>query len=464
MDPVFRLLGLATAAWLVAVILWSPDPWFHDFSEWLFQAKILSLKLTQPGRVEQYMLANYPVPNSLAIFFLAGLCLFLSPIIAGKVYLILQILAWVWLLSRYVRRFVPDESQGGVFLVLTSILTFSSFFWYGFISYQLALSILVLYVLRCNGRMTAAENAVFGILLFMSHAMVALAWGVMVIATATRRASSATPGVAAFLSSFSRNAAPLLAPALLATWYIAGRFSSPTADIAANAQMSGAWEGIVYKIGYPLMLGSFRNILQPDGQAVFEAWPIVYLLGAASNVAIVLLLSTWGLRVFWSIRPNDPRQQRSTMTGWGLAAWLLILLYLLMPYDFFGLINPAGRLLLPLLIILIAVAPSSTFRCFHWAAIPAFIGVMISAAGYTVLSDDLAHANRSGLDVSFLPAKEQVPKNSVLGFNAALYSNTRFAYFNYRVLIGHKRFDQLRAQQYQGLGFRTGPIIGYVPR
>lgn len=463
MDRIFRLLGFVMALGMMAVIFWAQAPWFHDFAEWLFQSKILALKLTQGELVEHYRLAFYPVPNSLAIFILAGLCLFLDPLVAGKVYLILQILLWVWVLDRLVHRFVPAVSRGSIFLVTIAILAFSSFFWYGFISYQLALWLLVVYLLRYDRGMRPAENALFGILLFLSHAMIALVWGIIILADALRHARASPREGRTRSIELIRHSVPLALAVLLAVWYIVGRFSSPMADIQANAQMSGLLESIIYKIGYPLMLGGFRNILQNDGQAVFESWPVIYLIGAASNLALVLMLATWGLLVLWETSFGNAGNGATGKNG-RIVAWSLVVLYLLLPYGFFGQINPAGRLLLPLLIILIALAPVSSFRFSRWAAIPALVGLLISVSGYGVLVHDLRGTDSANLNVTFLAPGQRAKSDSVLGFNAALYANTRFAYFNYRVLINHSRFDQIRSNRYVGLGFRTGPIIDYEPR
>lgn len=464
LDHIFRLLGFLMALGMIVVILWAQAPWFHDFAEWLFQSKILALKLTQGELVDHYRLAFYPVPNSLAIFILAGLCLFLDPLVAGKVYLILQILLWVWVLDRLVHRSVPAESRGSVFLVTIAILAFSSFFWYGFISYQLALWLLVVYLLRYARGMRPAENALFGILLFLSHAMIALVWVIIVLADALRHARESPCEGRSRSIEFMRHLAPLALAALLAVWYIVGRFSSPMAADQANAQMSGLMESIIYKTGYPLMLGGFRNILQADGQAVFEAWPVIYVIGAASNLAFVLMLASWGLVVLWKMSFDDAGLDLAKRMNGRLIAWSLVVLYLLLPYGFFGQINPAGRLLLPLFIILIALAPLSSFRFSRWAAIPALVGLLISVSGYGVLAYDLRRIDNTDLNVTFLAPGQRATSDSVLGFNAALYANTRFAYFNYRVLVNHARFDQIRSNRYAGLGFRTGPIIGHEQR
>ncbi|MBK1725047.1 hypothetical protein [Thiocystis violacea] len=454
-----RSLGAGLALGMIVLILAAPAPWLHDFAEWLFQAQVLGLKLQNPELVSNYVLASYPVPNSLATLILAGLTLVLPPLIAGKCYLVVQIVAWFWLLDRFSQRQVSQDYRGCVLLVLLGAVGFSSFFWLGFISYQLGLWLLLWFILECGPGSPLWKNALFGIAVFFSHAMVVLVWGLIVVMRALLSVrEQEAPGLGRMTRIVLLRSLPVLPAAALSLWYLAGRLAASGPVASPDAHMSGWTEAITYKLGYPLMLGGFRNILHADGQAVFEAWPLIYVLGALSNAILILLLALWAGQVLWQTRRTAriPATQDPALI-W--TAYALALLYLIAPYDFLGLINPAGRLLIPLALLLLAVAPPATLKWWRWASLPAGVGLMLSVAGFTGLI--YGHPRPEVRQtVAFRPSEERpVADSSVFGFNRALYTNTRFPYFNYRLLVNTQRLAQLIDGDYQGLGFRTGLII-----
>lgn len=225
--------------------------------------------------------------------------------------------------------------------------------------------------------------------------------------------------------------------------------------------MSGIWESMRYKLSYPLMIGSFRNILLENGRAVFEEWPAIYFIGALSNVALVGPLDVWAVSVIFA--GTSILAGKSSQSGQRALSWVLLSLaglYLLAPYNFFGLLNPAGRLILPFIAIgLLTTAPQG-LRFWRWAALPAAVGLSISLAGYLGL---IALGPAAYRDMPFSPTIKPAGRASVFQFNQGLYANTRFPYFNYRVLVGGKRFAQLEGGDHHGLGFRTGQIIRYKP-
>ena len=438
---------------LALVIAGAQAPYFHDFGEWLYQGRILALKITDPTTVASFAVAPYPVPNSLAVALLALLCLVLEPIAAGKVFLILLLAGWSWILWRFTCRFTPAETRGVIFLLLVSIVALASFFWYGFISYQLGLLLWFAFLTHFNERWSNSWIAGFGIALFMSHAMVFLTWVLLVVLL--------------ILASQPRQWRILLALApigVLALWFVLGRrltgFDPPVAD----ARMSGITEIFLYKFGSPLLLGGFRNFLLPDGTSLFENQIWFYWLGAITNFLVVVLLGVCILQVFLKPNAGDgasnliPAQLEQSLRWFG---WILIVAYLIGPYNFFGLINPGGRLLLPLLAAGLVLADRRALRWAQWAAIPAVLGAAVSVAAYGILM------YRAGTEDLFtrakMPSTAGLPSHSVFAFNDWLYHNTRYKYFNYRVFVLAERFAQLRASQYPGLAFRTGPITDYRP-
>jgi hypothetical protein len=346
-------------------------------------------------------------------------------------------------------------------LVLLGTVALSSFFWYGFISYQLGLWLLLLFLIECHRDSPPWKLGLFGVLLFFSHAIVALIWCLILAAWSIQAMIEHDGSIMKRLRAGLLAGLPLLPVVALALWYLIGRFSVPDNDILPDAQMSSLLEASLFKGGYPLMLGTFRNVLQADGRAIFEDWPIVYLVGALSNAALVILIGFWGLNGLWGARNRSATSTRHDPALWWVV-YAMLVLYVVLPYNFLGLLNPAGRLLLPTVMILLLIAPVSALRWWRWAAVPASAGLLFSLLGYAGLVGSLP-SDAARQSVSFLSAKLPPPGASVFPFNQALYSNTRFPYFNYRVLVHSKRFGQLLDGNYAGLGFRTGLLIDYRP-
>ena len=139
-----------------------------------------------------------------------------------------------------------------------------------------------------------------------------------------------------------------------------------------------------------------------------------------------------------------------------------MVLYCVAPFNFFGLIDPGGRLLLPLFILALLVADETSFKWLWRAAFPAVVGVSISILSYAALVFQAANDK----DFAYQgppPSAESPPNHSVVAFNEWAYRNTRYRYFNFRVFAFSDRFRQLQSVSLSGLGFRTGPITGYNP-
>ena len=141
---------LALGALLFAVVVlfaafaFSPAPFLHDYAEWVYQSKILALKASAPEEVQGFVLHAYPVPYMLLQYALAGLHLVLPPFPAAKLLIVVYLLLAGAVCRVFVTRFVASPGHrplAWVLLVCTAVL--SSFFWYGFIGYQLALLVFV---------------------------------------------------------------------------------------------------------------------------------------------------------------------------------------------------------------------------------------------------------------------------------------------------------------------------------
>lgn len=465
-------------AFLIAV---APAPYLHDFAEWLYQGQILALKITDPQSVAGYTLAPYPVPNSLAPALLAVLCLFFEPILAGKIFLITLLLGWLWTIRIFVRRHVPEEYQGAVMLLLVSVVVFASFFWYGFVSYQLGLLLLVLFLSFFSEKWSWSWMTSIGILLFLSHAMIFLIWclflGLVFLFGQGRLRQSV-------LLTF-------LCIAPLPIWFLLGRnitgFEAPVAD----ARLAGVMEFLMIKFASPAQHGGFRNMIQPDGSSLLEFHPWVYGLGAFSTLMVVIMLAIFVLLAFFKIYlirhlsdESGPGSNLMTFKGDGISpkgdfenhksgksffvilrklGIVLMVLYCVAPFNFFGLIDPGGRLLLPLFILALLVADETSFKWLRRAALPAVIGVSISIFSYAALIYQAANDKNFAYQWPPPPSGESPPNHSVVAFNEWAYRNTRYRYFNFRVFAFADRFRQLQLVYLSGLGFRTGPITSYNP-
>lgn len=449
-------VSLVGASCLLFLLL--PGPWLHDYSEWLFQATVLGLKWSEPERVAGYLLADYPVPNSLGLFALAALTLLLPPLWAGKAFVVALLAAWGWLLWRWMAAFASGTGAVARWLVFFSVFAASTFFWLGYLGYQVGLLALMIWMLRSRRPLGGPEQAAWGAILLLCHATVALVWGVLRLADLGQRWAAARHGQQR-RRELAQAVAVVAPAALLAGWYLLASRSLAGAVTSVQAQMSGWVESLVYKAGFPLMLGPFRSVLLPEGQSVFEAQPLLYWAGAFCNLVVIGGLAAWGVWVCWRLRPDAPRLAAVLgRPGW-LALSLLIALYLLLPYQAFGPVNPAGRLLLPMLALALVLGPKASPRFWRALAAPALAGALLSLLGYGLLAAALP-AGRLGYEVAE-PRLPGGPERSVFAFHSALYSTTRYPLFNYRVLTGSGRLEQLREERFVGLGFRTGPLIDY---
>lgn len=167
---------------LMLIIIWTGQtPYLHDFGEWFYQSRILVLQLTRPEDVAAFQWATYPVPNTLAVVIMAGLGLVFPVLASAKLFLSLLLLGWYGVLRAFVRRIYPTEGSPTLLFVLFSLLALSNFFWTGFVGYQLGLLLLTLFLCRFTPRMSTLELAVFGVLIFFSHAMVFLVFVLLVL-------------------------------------------------------------------------------------------------------------------------------------------------------------------------------------------------------------------------------------------------------------------------------------------
>lgn len=446
LERIYTPAATGLLALLVLAVLAAPVPHLHDFGEWAYQGQILVNKLMDPESVSAFVLAPYPVPNSTAVVLLALLGTIAPPVWTAKLFLALLLTAWYLVLHAFVKRHVAAENRGATFIVLVAAVALASYFWWGFVAYQLALLFFFVFLLRWPDRISPWFTAAFGILIFFTHAMVFLAWGALI-------------GIAILLRRLDyRHLLALVPSAFLSVWFLLGRqltdFTPPTAD----ASMSGLGELLLYKAGSPVMFGPFRNYILPTGVSLLEDLAPVYWSGAVLNMVFVVLIGLFLLvslfgkgRIVGSIRKSDPALRWTGI--------LFTLTYLITPFNFFGMINPGGRLLLPLFAMVLALAGPVPFRFIRWAAAPALIGAMLSVGAYALLVNEAVPLDQPPPSVESSPP----PRDSVLAYHAYMYRHTRYKLFNYRIFAFSNRYERMEEGVYPSLGFRTGPIIGLRP-
>ena len=156
---------MACVAIFAVAIIRSPAPFLHDYAEWAFQGKILSLYWTSPEEVAGYSLYPYPVPYLLSHYLIAAYNLVFPPILAAKLFLLSYVLLSLWVFSKFLGRYVTDIEQRQLLWVLLVCLgTFSSFFWYGYIGYQLGFLLFLYFLALYRTDSCASMIGLFGVL------------------------------------------------------------------------------------------------------------------------------------------------------------------------------------------------------------------------------------------------------------------------------------------------------------
>jgi hypothetical protein len=211
------------------------------------------------------------------------------------------------------------------------------------------------------------------------------------------------------------------------------------------------------------MMGPFKNILQADGSSLFEAWAWLYWLGFFVNIAIVAVLGVFAFQTLWKSRrllTSNREDTRTSDTSTALTIVLLMLAYVVAPYNFFGLIDPGGRLVLPTVLLLFILGRQHLGRVVLLLFWPVAVLTLVTCASYFVTVVNVPPPNERPMHLTDA-ADSPVP--SVFEFLRTQNPNTRFIFYNCRVLAFAERFDQIAAEEYRGLAFRTGLITTRDP-
>jgi hypothetical protein len=444
----FLLAGLIGLTMLAIII--GRAPYLHDFAEWLYQGQIVKQFIVNPASVSGFTLAAYPVPNSLVTMILAALSFVFAPLWAGKVFLVLMLLAWYGVIRVFCKRFVDPQWRGAVALFLFACNALAPFFWYGFVSYQTALLLLAWFFAIYRPETRSSVIAFFGLAIFFAHAIVFLVFGLYL-------------GVRLLLGWNRAVVMGLLPATACSLWFLVGRHYARVVPQRIDADWSGLREALIYKAGYPAMLGPFKNFLWPDGSSLLENLGWIYWPGLLVNFAVAAVLGLLVLRVLWgyyrahltgSMEPSLLRK------AWALCMVSIMVFYLFAPYHFFGLVNAGGRVMLPLLLMAFMLGGRLVIPFVRAAIWPVVLFAFITSGSYFYL---LLQSGQPGFSPLAATGIKTRPTNSVLDFNAQLYASTRYKYFNYRIFSFARRFEQIETGDFQGLALRNGMLIRYVP-
>jgi hypothetical protein len=276
------ILTLAIAAALVL----APYPPLQDFAEWAYQGALLArLALASPGGLPgaEVWLVAHPVPNSLAQALLGLLSLLLPTTLAARVFLLGLLGAGLAVALALARQRQPAAAGAFAVVLLVSVFC-NATFWNGYVNYQLALLLFAAWFLLPPARRAEAGPILgYGLAIFLSHATVFAAFGVLVGARGLlrRRFRAAVLGLG-----------PMM---LLGAWYALAGTGEPAEPVAEVGGLSGF---LAYKAYTLTKLGPYHNFVFAGGgdetlrPALYWAGAVVNLL-YAGGLGVALGIGLW---------------------------------------------------------------------------------------------------------------------------------------------------------------------------
>jgi hypothetical protein len=336
-----RTLFLAAGLYIAVLLSWflsQPMPALQDLGEWMFQGAVM-LHLLDPASPfhSQFQWVHMPVPNMFCQLFLMAWTWAVGPFWATKVLVALYCLGAVWICARAARRFAPRD-PAPLFVLLLGVAAFNACFWHGYMNFQIALLLLLLYVeLTETKRPSPAMVLGFSLLLFCCHASMLAAFVLLVLVREWHRTDR--------LSIY----ASLLPSVGLLGVYLWQR--QRRVPVGVHTHFGGLATHLAYKAYTVLKLGPFHNFVIANGQSA-KRLPLLYDGGIALNMGFSLCLAA----LLWVGIRSLLREQRlspSTLLLWSAFAFLVLAL----PADLAEVVNLGERFLLLLTILmLLAIA------------------------------------------------------------------------------------------------------------
>jgi hypothetical protein len=363
-QPASRLIQLTYLSIItVVLVFFFKYPPLADYIEWIYQSYIFNELIRNGHGSDIFYIRSYPVPYVISQVLMAGLNIFMPPLLAGKATLAIYLMLAGWLSKKFVQRHELDPVLA--YPLLLCCIIFNSSFWSGYSNYQFGLLVLMAYLsLSEIWQRKIWVNAAFGLLAFSSHGFCLLAFGVIA------GLKACTLGWRAVFS-FSLACVPAF---LLTLWYMVARNNDSMQALEAAAPYLSAkfW---AYKIYTLTKAGPYQNFML-GSLSDLDRLPAYYYVGSIINIALGMLLALLHVRVF------KHRQHAKTL-HLSLAVGVLGLTYIIAPSLAMQVVNPGERILYPELLCVFAVAlknsPKEKFFGCNKNAIAIIIYVFMAA-------------------------------------------------------------------------------------
>jgi hypothetical protein len=428
-----RAVLAAALLYVIALLAWmitQPMPALQDLGEWVFQGAVM-LRLLDPSSPfhSQFAWVHVPVPNMLCQLFLMAATWAVGAFWAAKLLVALYCSGAVWICARAAKRFAPGHAAP-LFVLLLGIAAFNSCFWHGYMNFQIALLLLVLYVEQ-TAASPPSTTLVFGfsVLLFCCHASMFAAFVLLVAAREWRR-----PDRWAIYASLVPSVG------LLACYLWQRQHKTPT---TTHSHFGSLATHLAYKAYTLLKLGPFHNFVIANGESA-KRLPVLYAAGIGLNILFcVFLLVALGMGIRRLLRQGW--LSRRTLLIWSV----LGVLFLVLPSDLAEVVNLGERFLLLLTILMllaIAARPNPSQVRLQWCA--AWLYVL----GFALTAAQLPAASLDG--ISAAEAYHHPPEKT-----GRAYASDGL--FSHRLYQNDERRIELRddATQVDPLLFDTGLLV-----
>ena len=371
----FRALGILSVALALALNILDVVPPLQDYGDWVYQGFLLNRILA--GHATLVMLKPWPVPNALSQVVL-GLGMFLlSPIAAAKTFICLYLVLFGLLCDWLTRN--PDGSRDDRrFLLLVLLGVLNSAFWNGYVNFQLGLLLLLFYIgLRRRRRALAlAVEALFGILIFFSHAiclggfLLYVGWDGLLRRRIARSVAIAMPAL------------------LLVVWYLLAN-DAGTPDIPPQGR-GGLLAFASYKIYTLAKLGPYQNFIVGHA-GDFTRHRLLYGAGVLIDLAFAALFV---VPLFGRIILSVAQRRFSSES---LMSLVCLGGFLILPSTLFGVVNIGERVLAIAVVGAVLAAQTPTV----WPSWPMRAGALLACALPLTIVGALAVTLGVGHDVPF---------------------------------------------------------------
>ena len=428
MHKIIAIFTLALTLGIAAcLLLVQPFPVLHDFPEWMYQGWLLHHLIggTSDAIAAQYAVAHYPVPNSLSQVAMAALNFLVSPVNAGRLWL----LAYFLLAGSVCYGVYRKNGDSLQVLLLTAVIIFGPGFWNGYINFQFALLLFALYLLLDSRRSTDSGGLLllFSLLLFFSHAAV---YVVFLFYTVLKTLTDQLTPVRRRLTLFCC----LLPSVILLCWYSTILLTANSAQFDTGMGLS-KW--VQYKAYTLAKQGPFHNFIQHTGESNLAGFDLFYKFGFAANFVFAALLGLWLLVLTWAcVRGKLHQKLRHSVAVLPLVlvVGFSFVVYLLSGSNTFGVVNLGERFLIVAILIVLL-----TFNC------PPLLQKSLAAiAGFFTLYVLIATAMLSIGQLQQYAVERSSDNASLTDYVDDIYANSRHQFFNHRLFIYTDRGLQLQ--------------------